>query len=32
MTREPDLIQGAQVMAVSALRITNRDELLPRRK
>jgi hypothetical protein len=30
--REPDLIQGAQVMAVMALRIANRDTLLPRDK
>jgi hypothetical protein len=32
MAREPDLIQGAQVMAVTALRIANRDTMLPRRK
>lgn len=32
MAREPDLIQGAQVMAVTALRIANRDELMPRKK
>jgi hypothetical protein len=32
MAREQDLIQGAQVMAVAALRIANRDELLPRKK
>ena len=30
--REPDLVQGAQVMAVMALRIANRDDLLPRDK
>jgi hypothetical protein len=30
--REPDLIQGAQVMAVLAARLANRDELLPRDK
>lgn len=29
---EPNLIQGAQVMAVSALRLANRDSLLPREK
>ncbi len=29
---EPNLIQGAQVMAVTALRIANRDGLLPRDK
>ncbi len=28
--REPDLIQGAQVMAVIAARVANRDQLLPR--
>jgi Zn-dependent M28 family amino/carboxypeptidase len=28
--REPDLVQGAQVMAVMAVRIANRPELLPR--
>lgn len=32
LAREPDLIQGAQVMAVTALRIANRDEMLPRKK
>jgi carboxypeptidase Q len=32
MAREPDLIQGAQVMAVTALRIANRDDLLPHAK
>jgi type 1 glutamine amidotransferase len=30
--REPDLIQGAQVMAVIAMRIANRPEMLPRDK
>ncbi len=30
--REPDLIQGAQVMAVMALRVANLDNLLPRDK
>jgi carboxypeptidase Q len=30
--REPDLIQGAQVMAVAALRVANLPELLPRDK
>jgi carboxypeptidase Q len=30
--REPDLVQGAQVMAVLAARIADRDELLPRDK
>lgn len=30
--REPDLIQGAQVMAVTAMRIANLDLLLPREK
>jgi Zn-dependent M28 family amino/carboxypeptidase len=30
--READLIQGAQVMAVLATRLANRDELLPRDK
>jgi hypothetical protein len=30
--RAPDLIQGAQVMAVAALRIANLDRLLPRDK
>jgi carboxypeptidase Q len=30
--REPDLIQGAQVMAVAAVRIANLPELLPREK
>jgi hypothetical protein len=30
--REPDLIQGAQVMAVIATRLANRAELLPRDK
>jgi hypothetical protein len=32
MAHEADLIQGAQVMAVTALRIANRDEMLPRRR
>lgn len=30
--REPDLVQGAQVMAVIAMRLANRDDLLPRDK
>lgn len=30
--REPDLIQGAQVMAVAAVRVANLPELLPRDK
>lgn len=30
--REPDLIQGAQVMALTAMRVANRDGLLPRDK
>lgn len=30
--REPDLIQGAQVMAVLAMRLANRVEMLPRTK
>lgn len=30
--REPDLIQGAQVMSVAAMRIANLGELLPREK
>jgi carboxypeptidase Q len=30
--REPDLIQGAQVMAIAALRVANLPELLPRDK
>ena len=30
--QEPDLIQGAQVMAVAAMRIANLDELLSRDK
>jgi hypothetical protein len=30
--REPDLVQGAQVMAVAALRVANLPELLPREK
>ena len=30
--REPDLIQGTQVMAVAALRVANLPELLPREK
>ena len=32
MAHEADLIQGTQVMAVTALRIANRDEMLPRRR
>jgi hypothetical protein len=30
--REPDLIQGAQSMAVIAMRLANREEMLPRTK
>jgi hypothetical protein len=30
--REPDLVQGAQVMAVAAMRLANRAEMLPRDK
>jgi carboxypeptidase Q len=30
--KEPELIQGAQVMAVVATRVANRDEMLPRDK
>jgi hypothetical protein len=30
--REPDLIQGAQVMAVTAMRVANLPDLLPREK
>ena len=30
MANEADLIQGAQVMSVTALRLANRDQLLPR--
>jgi Zn-dependent M28 family amino/carboxypeptidase len=30
--KEPDLIQGAQVMAVTAMRIANLDNLLPRER
>ena len=32
MAHEPDLIQGAQVMAVTALRLANREEMLPRKR
>jgi Zn-dependent M28 family amino/carboxypeptidase len=32
MAHEPDLIQGAQVMAVTALRLANRQEMLPRKR
>jgi hypothetical protein len=32
LAREDDLIQGAQVMAVAALRLANMDQLLPRDK
>jgi hypothetical protein len=32
MAHEPDLIQGAQVMAVTALRLANREDLLPRKR
>ena len=30
--REPDLIQGAQVMAIAAVRVANLPQLLPRDK
>lgn len=30
MVREPDLIQGAQVMAITAMRLANMETLLPR--
>jgi Zn-dependent M28 family amino/carboxypeptidase len=30
--KEPELVQGAQVMAVAAMRVANRDEMLPRDK
>ncbi|MBX7102434.1 MAG: M20/M25/M40 family metallo-hydrolase [Gemmataceae bacterium] len=30
--REPDLVQGAQVMSILALRLANREEMLPREK
>jgi Zn-dependent M28 family amino/carboxypeptidase len=32
LVREPDLIQGAQVMSVTAMRLANLDKLLPRGK
>ncbi len=32
MAREPDLIQGAQVMSVTAMRLANLEQLLPREK
>jgi carboxypeptidase Q len=32
MAREPDLIQGAQVMAVTAMRLANLEQLLPRER
>lgn len=32
LAREPNLIQGAQVMAVAAMRIANRETLLPRER
>lgn len=32
MAHEPDLIQGAQVMAVTALRLANREDLMPRKR
>lgn len=32
MAREPELIQGAQVMAVTAMRLANLEQLLPREK
>ena len=30
--KEPDLVQGAQVMAVTAMRVANLPDLLPREK
>ena len=30
--KEPNLIQGAQVMAVTAMRVANLPDLLPRKK
>ncbi|HUR52768.1 MAG TPA: hypothetical protein VMZ71_01470 [Gemmataceae bacterium] len=30
--KEPNLVQGAQVMAVTAMRVANLPELLPRKK
>jgi carboxypeptidase Q len=32
LAREPDLVQGAQVMAVTAMRLANLDQLLPGEK
>jgi carboxypeptidase Q len=32
MAREPDLIQGAQVVSVTAMRLANLENLLPRDK
>jgi hypothetical protein len=32
MAREADLVQGAQVMAVAAMRLANRDQMLPRER
>jgi hypothetical protein len=32
LAREPNLIQGAQVMAVTAMRLANLDEMLPRER
>jgi hypothetical protein len=32
LARAPDLLQGAQVMAVTAMRLANLDQLLPREK
>ena len=32
MAHESDLIQGAQVMAITALRLANREEMLPRKR
>jgi hypothetical protein len=32
LAREPDLIQGVQVMAITAMRIANMENLLPREK
>jgi hypothetical protein len=32
LAREEDLIQGAQVMAVAALRLANLEQMLPRDK
>ena len=32
MVREGDLIQGAQVMSIAAMRLANMEQLLPRAK